>query len=119
MVLLKIVQEAIRFASKYGRQTVDVDYKILRGVGYKHAAARGVSHGIFAGTAGNYLKDDNGIEPDAKVPFKRDGFKASKSNQARSGYKRYNSRSRGRKFRSCNCKRYSNSGSYKFRRNRM
>ncbi len=83
------IAAAVWKARSLVKKTVDVDYKILKAVGYRDAAARGVSHGIFAGSIGNYLKSDNGIEPDGSLQKVGNGSKANKPNQARQGRKRY------------------------------
>ncbi len=57
MVITKVATELIKYGSRYAKQIVDIDYKILRASGYKHAAAKGISHGTFGGSIGNYYKN--------------------------------------------------------------
>ncbi len=91
-----VLGPAIQIASRIGGlllKTSSADIKILQKAGWKPGAAKGISHGIFAGSAANYLKDDNGIEPDG-IPQKPGyGPSANKPNKTRSRSKRY-SRSR-------------------------
>ncbi len=117
MVIGPAIRAGIRLASLYSRQTVNIDYKLLRKAGYKRAAARGISHGIFTGSIGNYLKDDNGIEPDGQIQ-KPYGTSSNKQNKARGGQFSYSKRSRSDFFHSCPSNRRSYFSKYKWRRNR-
>jgi len=102
MVLTQIIRTGIQIASKYSRRTADIDYKLLRKAGWKRPAARGISHGIFAGTAANYIKDDNGIEPDGSLQDStRNGFKASGPRKARGRQFSYGRRRRYSNYNSC------------------
>lgn len=96
MVLVKIAMEAIKLAGRYSKSTVNVDYKLLVKAGWKDPAARGISHGIFAGSIGNYMKESGPIDNDAVSQTKKfNGSSTSKSYKTRSRFKR-NSR--------CKCK---------------
>jgi len=79
---------------------------------YGRTPGRGVRHGLALGSAaGSLIKPDNGIEPDGSIS-QNNGIKASKSNQARSGYKRNSGSSRRVHIQYCNSNRRSNSSKY-------
>ncbi len=89
-----IIYNAAKAAGVFSKKTVDVDYKLLVKVGWKPGAARGISHGIFAGSIGNYLKDDVTPDRDALPPKKKfNGAKTYSKNQTR--YRQFSNRGRG------------------------
>ncbi len=107
MVIPVILQKTAEIAIRYGPRLITAEQKILRGVGYSHKSAKGISHGLFIGAvAGNLIGKDNGIEPDGEISVKN-GPKTNKSNQARSRFKRNYSRRRKSPFCSCKRNRYS------------
>ncbi len=110
-ILLDAINTARQFGTKYAKSTIDIDYKLLKHAGWKPGAARGISHGIFAGSIANYIKDDQPGNDGGSIS-KINGSKANKPNQTRSRFKRNSSR----RYRSnkCNCAkhRYTNSSRY-------
>ncbi len=110
----RILFDAIKLAKqgfgKYAKSTIDVDYKVLTKVGWKPGAARGISHGIFAGSAANYFKSDN-TQLDDGISSSFNGSSSNKSNQARGGFQSNSGRSRSGKYgynkryrHTCSCK---------------
>ncbi len=96
----------------YGPKVMRADEILLKHAGWKPGAARGISHGIFSGTAAaNLIKSDNGIEPDGQISYKN-GTTSNKQNQARSGRKSNYRFRRNRRFHSCSCKRRPRSNRY-------
>ncbi len=107
MVVQKILSEGARFAFKYGPRVLGAEQKILRGVGYSHKSAKGISHGLFAGAvAGNLLKLDNGIEPDGEISQKEYGNSANTKNKTRSRQFSYSRKRNRSRFCSCKKRRY-------------
>ncbi len=74
------VRPVIQIASKLAQ----IDYKVMRGAGWKPGAARGISHGIFGGTtiANSISNRDNGLNGG---PISTSSYFQS---QTRSGFKR-------------------------------
>ncbi len=118
MVLTKLVDVAINIATKIGPKVIRADEILLKHAGWKPGAARGISHGIFSGTALANVINESGPNLDDAVQKKPNGATSNKPNQARSrqfsnSRRRYNS-----KYCNCSKHRYSNSRSFKQRRNR-
>ncbi len=109
MVLTKVLDLAIKVARSYGpyvRRTADIDYKLLVHAGWKPGAARGISHGVFAGSVGNYLKSGNELN-DNETSYEH-GYKTSTPSKARGGYKRNSGKgysARRRVNKRCRCAR--------------
>ncbi len=77
---------------KYGPRIISAEQRILRGVGYSHKSAKGISHGLFAGAVvGNIINLEGSQSGDDEVPFK-DGTKANPQDKARGGLQRYSSK---------------------------
>ncbi len=110
----RIVRDAFstasKFISSYSRRTVDIDYKILRHAGWKPGAARGISHGIFAGSIGNYLKESDTLTEDGSLSKNEHGNQTSSQDKTRGRQFRNNkySRNSGRR---CTCAKYRRSSS--------
>ncbi len=97
-----------RYAGKYGRAEGRVFNRL-----YGTSRGRGVRHGsAIGGVAGALIKSDDGIRPDAEIPYKRNGSKANQQNKTRSGFKCYSGSGRGGRFHRCTCNRYTNSRRY-------
>ncbi len=86
----KIVQlvSTIRAGAGAFAKSASASENALLKAHWKPAAAKGISHGIFAGGVGNYLKSDNGIEADGPQIQPGNGTKAYKPYKARSGRQR-------------------------------
>ncbi len=114
MVILKIAEKALSLGLRYGPRVIGAEQKILRGVGYTHKSAKGISHGLFAGAVvGNLIGLTDPINDDnnGKVPIKN-GTASYKPNKARSGFYRRNFKKYSVRCKPYRSNRYSNSSKY-------
>ncbi len=106
---LAALVEVGKFALKYGPKVITAEQRLLRGIGYSHKSAQGISHGLFAGAVvGRFINKDNGIEPDGEIQ-KPNGTQTYKQNKTRSRYQRSDRSKRGRCIPYRKYNRYSNS----------
>ncbi len=90
---LYIATELIRrYAPKLVSKGLQADYHLLKMSGYTHKGARYAQGVLYAGTAtAGLFRNDNGIEPDAVPPEKKQHVTSSyKSHKARRRHKCYN-----------------------------
>jgi len=84
MVIFRIATQIARALAK----TSSADIRVLRKAGWKPAAAKGISHGLFAGSSVNYIKSDDELDDDGAFQ-KRRANKARPFNKTYRRLKRY------------------------------
>ncbi len=103
-----VVIQGIRVAAQIAKglyKTGSADIRVLRKAGWSPAAARGISHGLFAGSSVNYLKSGEDNLDDGSLQ-QGDGASPSSPNQARGRLKRNNNRrysTSRRNYKKCRC----------------
>ncbi len=118
MVISKIAVEIGKGLVRYTPRIITVEQKILRGVGYSHKSAQGISHGLFAGAIiGNLIGIQEDELDDGKIP-ESTGYASNKQNKTRPRFLRNKRSSKSNRFNTCRCNRYSNTRRYKFRNDR-
>ncbi len=107
MVYGAILQGAIRVGTIVAQglyRTTSADIKMLRHVGWKPGAARGISHGIFAAGGAEYLKGSSSNTGDGTIS-PSPSSETYQQDKARGRFQRYSSKKRSSNKQSYHCSR--------------